>query len=220
LRARSGRPHWVVIDEAHHLLPPEWVPASTTMPQELTGLMMITVHPEHVARSVLEPVNLAVLVGGGAEHTLRWLTGATQSTMPEVNADKLGPGEILAWFRERGDVLRLRAVPGDMERRRHVRKYAEGELPPDRSFYFRGPDDKLNLRAQNLMLFVQLADGVDDGTWEHHLRRGDYSTWIRQFVKDDDLAGEVAAVERNGGDPLATRRAIREAIERRYTAAA
>src|SRR5437763_1621565 len=44
------------------------------------------------------------------------------------------------------------------ERRRHRRKYADGELPPDRSFFFRGPNGKLNLRAQNLQMFLQIAE--------------------------------------------------------------
>ena len=81
------------------------------------------------------------------------------------------PGEALVWRRgaPRG------AVPASASRRARrssaatPRKYAEGELPPDRSFYFRGPDGKLNLRAQNLALFLQIADGVDDETWLHHL---------------------------------------------------
>jgi len=46
--------------------------------------------------------------------------------------------------------------------RRHTRKYAEGELDEDRSFYFRGPEGRLNLRAQNLALFLQIAEGVDN----------------------------------------------------------
>jgi hypothetical protein len=41
----------------------------------------------------------------------------------------------------------------------------------------RGPENALNLRAQNLMIFLQLADGVDDRTWQHHLHAGDYSRW-------------------------------------------
>jgi hypothetical protein len=53
--------------------------------------------------------------------------------------------------------------------KRHLRKYAEGELGEDKSFYFRGPKKALNLRAQNLSTFVQLADGVDDETWLHQL---------------------------------------------------
>ncbi len=67
---------------------------------------------------------------------------------------------------------KLRMVPGRAERRRHQRKYAEGDLGPERSFYFRGADGKLNLQAQNLLIFMQIADGVDDETWMYHLKRG------------------------------------------------
>ena len=38
----------------------------------------------------------------------------------------------------------------------------------------------MNLRAQNLMIFLQIAEGIDDRTWEHHLRKGDYSEWFRR----------------------------------------
>ena len=83
-------------------------------------------------------------------------------------------GEAVAWWRhpERAPV-RFRSIPPRAERRRHLRKYAEGELG-DSSFYFRGPEGKLNLRAQNLQIFLQMADGVDDETWIWHLRNGDY----------------------------------------------
>ena len=37
--------------------------------------------------------------------------------------------------------------------KRHARKYAEGGLGEDKSFYFRGPAAVLNLRAQNLSTF-------------------------------------------------------------------
>ena len=86
------------------------------------------------------------------------------------------------------------AVPR-AERQRHRRKYAEGELPPERSFYFRGPDGKLNLRAQNLIMFRQLAEGIDDETWLHHLRQGDYSRWMKTAIKDPFLAEIVQEVE-------------------------
>ena len=89
----------------------------------------------------------------------------------------------------------------------------------DRSFYFRGPDNRLNLRAQNLVLFMQVGDGVDDETWQHHLVRGDYSRWIAESIKDGDLAEQVRAVE-SAADrltPRASRREICSAIEKRYT---
>ena len=47
---------------------------------------------------------------------------------------------------------------------RHHRKYGFGELGY-RNFYFRGPDKRLNLKAQNLAMFCQIAEGVDDAIW-------------------------------------------------------
>ncbi|MBO0699366.1 MAG: HAD-IIB family hydrolase, partial [Zavarzinella sp.] len=48
-RSRKGRPHWVVIDEAHHLMRPGWTPASNHLPRRMHGLMLVTVHPASVA---------------------------------------------------------------------------------------------------------------------------------------------------------------------------
>ena len=45
------------------------------------------------------------------------------------------------------------------------------------------------------MMFVQIAEGIDDATWQHHLRAGDYSEWFRDKIKDDELADEAAAIE-------------------------
>jgi hypothetical protein len=74
------------------------------------------------------------------------------------------------------------------------------------------------LRAQSLILFVQLADGVDDRTWTHHLRAGDYSRWYREQIKDDELAEEVSRIERDERlAPSESRSQIKEAIARRYT---
>ena len=69
------------------------------------------------------------------------------------------------------------------------------------------------------MMFLQIADGVDDATWLHHLERGDYSRWFRSAIKDDDLADETETVERAARRDAATSRAsIRAAVTHRYTA--
>ena len=112
----------------------------------------------------------------------------------------------------------MKAIPGTGERRRHRRKYAEGKLGEDTSFWFRGPEEKLNLRAHNLILFLDMGDGVDEATWEFHRRRGDFSGWMQDKVKDAELAAEVAAVEQGDADVAAARAAVRAAVEKRYTA--
>ena len=48
LRARTGRPHWLIIDEAHHLMPKSQS-TSEVLPDKLSAAVFITVHPEAVA---------------------------------------------------------------------------------------------------------------------------------------------------------------------------
>jgi hydroxymethylpyrimidine pyrophosphatase-like HAD family hydrolase/energy-coupling factor transporter ATP-binding protein EcfA2 len=221
LRARTGRPHWIVMDEAHHLLPAAWETAGLALPEKLYSVLQITVHPSLMATKALADVDTVIAVGSTPAAMLKeFAQTAGKDAPPEAaNAIKLEPGQALIWNRGEGSApFRLHIAPGRTERRRHTRKYAEGELEADRSFYFRGPQNRLNLRAQNLMLFLQLADGVDDDTWLHHLRNGDYSRWIREDIKDESLALAVRATERDPAlSPAESRRRIREAVEKQYT---
>jgi hypothetical protein len=219
MRAKTGRPHWIVIDEAHHLLPQD--PARPVNPgrEAMSGAILVTVHPESVEAAALQAVDLVVAVGESADATLREFGRIAAADRVAPQARALRAGEALLWSREAGNPAEVvRVAPSRAERRRHRRKYAEGELPPERSFHFRGPHRKLNLRAQNLVLFLQIGDGVDDETWLHHLRQGDYSRWVRASIKDEALADELAAVERDEsvGAPEGRAR-IRSAVEERYT---
>ena len=220
LRATRGRPHWTVVDEAHHLLHSSWDAAELTVPQVMPGTLMITVHPESVSPAALSVVDLVIAAGEAPERTLANFSQATGQPPPALEPVELQTGEAVAWFRRTTEPpFRFRSEPPKGERQRHHRKYAEGELGPDLSFYFRGPEGKLNLRAQNLHVFMQLADGVDDETWLYHMRNGDFSNWFRSIIKDDELADEAAQIEQNQGlSAMESRAAIREMIEKRYTA--
>jgi hydroxymethylpyrimidine pyrophosphatase-like HAD family hydrolase len=222
LRARSGRPHWIIIDEAHHLLPTSWAPSSVTVPQELKGLAFITVHPEHVAQVILASIDLILAIGKEPAETIQAFVESLGEKMPPVPVVKLQPGEAIAWQRRsRIEPFWFRSIPPRAERQRHSRKYAEGEMTPESVFYFRGPAGKLNLRAQNLQIFVQIAEGVDDETWLYHLRRGDYSRWFRNKVKDEELAAATEKIEQMEDISSQESRAlIEEKIEARYTAPA
>ncbi|MBD2197397.1 MULTISPECIES: HAD-IIB family hydrolase [Calothrix] len=219
LRSRTGRPHWIVVDEAHHLIPASWNPASLTLPQQLHGMMLITVHPDHVASAGLSLVDTILTVGNSPEKNIKLFCETIGHCPPQLTPQTLEPGEALAWFSKKdAEPFRFRITPGKTERRRHVRKYAEGELGEDKSFYFRGPDSKLNLRAQNLILFTQIAEGVDDETWLFHLQQGDYSCWLKEAIKDESLADEVAKIEKgNGNSASESREAIKSAIAQYYT---
>ena len=218
LRAHTGRPHWIVVDEAHHLLPATWDPATVALPKELGAMLLVTPHPSHVAPAILESVGLVVVVGEAPAEMLRELAIASGREEP-TSPPPFSSADLLVWRPKLDrEAFRVRLEPARAEHLRHRRKYAHGELGPDRSFYFHGPARKLNLRAQNLVLFMQIADGVDEDTWMFHLRAGDYSRWVREFIKDPQLAADVARVEADQAATAEDSRArVRQAIEERYT---
>jgi hydroxymethylpyrimidine pyrophosphatase-like HAD family hydrolase len=228
LRARTSRPHLILIDEAHHVVPhtESFGEIGQMMTwSDVAGMVAVTVHPDHLPATLLARMDLVMAVGESPLETLGAVSHATGVMLPRSSPgdrEPLAAGEALLWQPHgSGRVLRIRAVSPATERRRHQRKYAQGDLGPERSFMFRGPEGKLHLKAQNLTVFLQLAEGVDDETWQYHLRAGDYSRWILQDIKDEALANEVAAIERRSEAGVAeTRRAVEAAITSRYTASA
>ena len=219
LRTQLGHPHWIIVDETHHVLPASWEAAPQALPKEFDRFAFITIHPHSVAPQAIASVNTVIAVGEKADEALAQVGKLVDQTPPAMSPFKLDQGEIAIWMREMKEPpFKVRILPGQTERRRHFRKYAEGDLGPDRSFYFHGPQRKLKLKAPNLLTFMQLGEGVDDETWEYHLKKGDYSRWFRNAIKDEDLAAVAENMEReNGVSPEESRKAIREAIEQKYT---
>lgn len=213
LRSRTGRPHWMVVDEAHHLLPAGLQTTETTLPRRLGSLLMVTVHADAMSPEALDPVNVVLTPTSGAADSLRTFAEARGIQVPST-AGEAGDGRTVAWFLPDEPFAFTPAEPTG-ERRRHVRKYAQGDLQ-DKAFYFRGSEGRLNLRVQNLTLFAQMAEGVDDETWQWHLERGDYARWFREAVKDDGLA-DAAEEALGDSDPARSRRRILDAIADRYT---
>ena len=162
----SGRPHWIIVDEAHHLLPASLQRAGEMLPKRVGSLVMVTVHPDWVNREALESVGDSAHAGEGRggrrSPRSRPRSARTCPTRPGRRAER-GTGRRVVPVPRASRPSRSHPLEPSGERRRHLRKYAEGDLEED-AFYFRGPDDKLNLRVQNLVLFAQIADGIDDET--------------------------------------------------------
>jgi hydroxymethylpyrimidine pyrophosphatase-like HAD family hydrolase len=219
LRAESGRPHWLIVDEAHHLLP-AWQAAPMSPPAigELRALL-ITVAPEHLSPAALAGVELLVVTSTAPEQTVAAFLTATGIQVPDIGAVSLLPGEALVWDRYAGTApARVQLTLAGSGHRRHQRKYAEGDLGPTRSFYFRGPHGHLQIAAHNLAHFLELAQHIDDATWRYHLQRGDYSHWMRDTIADSECADDIARIETAAELPAAESRArIRALIKRRYT---
>jgi hypothetical protein len=218
MRTRTGRPHWIVLDEAHHMLPPDWGHVGKALPHRLGETILVTVHPEHLAPLTLSLVDVVVLVGMSPEKTLNSFADALGLAVQWPGSLSYQRGHAVVWFPRSGKPpFSMRIVSSRGERIRHLRKYAEGDMR-DRSFHFRGPEGRQNLKAQNLAIFAQIAEGIDQETWLFHLHNGDYSTWFREAVKDPYLADQTERIEhRRDLQPAETRSLIVSFIEGRYT---
>jgi HAD superfamily hydrolase (TIGR01484 family) len=220
VRAGTGLPHWLIIDEAHHVLPAEGSPAADLVRPGAEGLALITLDAAELAPSarslptVVASTELAAFQAG-----LRTVLAARGDRGAALSLDgpQLDRGEAaIAWLEPTARTLRFRVGKRRIQHRRHVRKYTEGELPPERSFFFRGPAGALNLRAANLVRFAELAEGVDEATWAHHLAGREYSVWVRQMIKDPELADEIASIETAGVPSGESRRRVLERVRARY----
>jgi haloacid dehalogenase-like hydrolase/Helicase HerA, central domain len=218
LRASTGRPYWIVLDEAHHLAPRDAQVQQASFPADMSCVLLVTTHPKTLSSAALAAVQTVIAVGETANEAIAEFCRSLDESEPPKCANPR-EGEVLVW--QRGSAIEPQHVAigkAREEHRRHTRKYAEGRLGEDRSFYFTGSTHLLNLRAHNLAAFLQLAHGVDDDTWLFHLRNGDYTRWFRESIKDDELAAEVQGLE-SSQDPVRSRSELAASVKRRYAAA-
>lgn len=218
LRIRTGRPHWMILDEAHHMLPIEWGHLTDALPYSLGETVLVTVHADHLAPEVLSQIDVVMAVGPSPDRTLETFSKTSGHVLKWPEGLSYKAGQTVIWFPRGGQPpFSASIIHARGDRIRHRRKYAEGDMR-HRSFYFRGPGNRDNLKAHNLAAFSQIAEGINEETWLFHLHRGDYSKWFRDSIKDTYLADQMERIERRANlRPEETRKLVRGLIESRYT---
>lgn len=227
-RAATGRPHWVVIDEAHHALGhcgparPFYTPGHS--------FCVVTYQPDQLPDEVIATLGVSLLLPGTVvserlERLAGWPAGVEQSLV------SLHPGQVLVLRRASADrgagppALQVTTLAArETLHVRHRHKYVIELVPPERRFYFRGPAGAPTGRvAGNLAeLHRELARCSDD-VLRHHVQAGDLSRWLGDVFADEELAAAVRELEAEadvtGTAPLdELRTALLLAIETRYFA--
>lgn len=220
LKGRTGHPHWLIIDEAHHLMPAAQKDSSVSLPKE--GTILITVHPGEIDENALKDLSVMIIFGPKAPTTLKMISRIIGDPLPALPVSAPKENEVLIWQRHPASIIKIvRVEKPKQQHKRHTRKYAEGNLSDEFCFFFKGPNNALNLKAQNLMIFLQIAEGVDDATWMHHLQKKDYSDWFRNHIKDNKLAEATVQIENDQSlSPAQSRQAIADLVRKDYTAPA
>src|SRR5690606_37093758 len=126
LRAHTGRPHMLIVDEAHHVLPAHWQPAETALPERLDGVLLISVTPSLIATPIVRAVHTIIVLGDDPQRMLDEFTQAAGQGPVRSPRPRLEPGHALVWNRaDEPAPLEIVLEPSKTERRRHLRKYAE-----------------------------------------------------------------------------------------------
>src|SRR5207237_1519714 len=100
LRARTGRPHWIAVDESHHVMPSSWEAAGITVSQRMYGVMLITLEPDRVSPAVLSTIDVVIAIGKDPAATMKIFAETVGQAPPVLGSGTLEPGEAMIWFRD------------------------------------------------------------------------------------------------------------------------
>lgn len=223
-RSGSGLPHWILLDEAHHLRPG----AGSDWSGPAKGHCVVTYRPDALSQEIRESIDIVLAVSGGTPDR-----GASRDPLEaledlyglDLGAVRSGRPGTAVVARPKVDAS-LRSFTMRSRTTRHVRhwhKYFGGSLRPALRFRFRGESGEVQHEAGNVEDLRRVVAICAPDVIRHHARRGDLSRWLRQAIQDFSLGGTVEDLEhdfRSGSqgdaevEPL--RRALLQAIDQRY----
>jgi hypothetical protein len=119
LREKTGRPHWLVVDEAQELLPRtelerEAAPAQNTV--------YVTQDPANVSPAILAHVGAVIACGADAKQAMDKFAAVLGEKAPAQASREPVEGEALAWFHRAEPAPRLVAFMPGTTRRRAIRE--------------------------------------------------------------------------------------------------
>jgi len=225
IRRSVGRPHWILLDEAHYFLHGGGVAADALDVGE-RGFCFVTYRPSWLREQVTGAVDVFVLARTTASEELAFLG----STLPTPASEGAGISETLARL-PRGEFLlvqrRLNRHPGALTfvaaprqtvHVRHLTKYVDSCVPPGREFRFRGSDGRVQASADSLESFRRVVATTPEDVLAHHAEHGDFSRWVRDVFADAELARQLRKIEARWrrGELPDLRRSVDALITGRY----
>jgi hydroxymethylpyrimidine pyrophosphatase-like HAD family hydrolase len=170
-RDKTGRPDWVLIDEAQ--VPyGQYSPLRRFYQPCLYNHLVVTYQLAQLDKSVLDSIDIT-LTPMGDNSTLMVSRKGDTSPGPVVNVVRRKLGHL-----------------------RHQHKYSAVGVPSERGFWFReGPGPANGRVAHNLEELNGILPTCSDGSLRHHAAGHDFSRWVDQVFADHDMASEMAALE-------------------------
>lgn len=167
-RNETGIPHWLIVEEAHLLLPSGaegwWCSDDTQV-----GICAITYRPDLLCRRMSSRSDYHVHLDHQFGGTLDGPDGQ--------------PGR------------RFVPLKGYAAHIRHRHKYQVGQLPANRRFYFRTRHGLTGRTAGNLSEFASEIANATAGVLRHHAPHNDFSRWLGDLWRDSAFIEGVQEIE-------------------------
>jgi len=203
LRRVSGRPYWLIVDEAHYMLPhcAVWPPGFLGN----MGAIIVAVDFDQVCPAVLEGVNVLVTLGSTARELVEQFAKRIQRRCPDFPERSPGPEYACLWdLRNDKEVALLNQLRPTQKHHRHSGKYVAGDVGAWHAFRF----STLCQSASNLTEFLSLSTRLEDTALRGYMNAGDFSKWFREIIRDDVLANKTHQVETDA--TLAPKEALKQ----------
>ena len=137
LRSRTGRPHWIIVDEAHYAAPADWKPAEQWNQAELKSMMFITAFYDRVSKVVLEGVDWVISIADDPTEALKAVCERMQCPVPAVyQPEDHETHRAIAWHVQETDALWFSRLQSESENQRHRHSLFEGEMDEEHQFVF------------------------------------------------------------------------------------
>jgi len=199
LRRRTGLPHKILLDEAHYFLAGKdsWA----CIDSELAGYILVTYRVSALEPSIRTAADTVLIVTRETDpveaDALRALchppsAAAQPSVFRDLAANEaaLLPGAEEA----HGQIRRFQLAPRLTAHVRHQTKYLDMPVAEDQAFVF-ATEGRPGPRARTLKTFTGFLITIPGDRLEGHLRRHDFSRWIRDVFRDHPLAARLRGLE-------------------------
>lgn len=223
LRASRGRPHWLLIDELQNLCRQE----DSVLAREVLayaqdgGLAFVAYRPCQLPPALLSltrhwllttlrlPEDLAAI---GSVLNAQGHDGASLCRL----LPQLTRGEGVVCTSPELRCARFRGMGRASPHVRHLHKYLMAPLPSGRQFYFRDEHGASYGQAASLWEFREALHTLPLTSLSFHLTRGDFESWLRAVIRDDDLAVRIHKLLHAGLAGEELRVQLAEVVQERY----
>lgn len=200
MRVDCGLPHRIVLDEAHYFLCDETCGEGLVAPD--AGLLLVSYRLADLDPRVLAAMETVVVTRDSDPASARLLRAlvrghggdeewaAMLSSIPPDGAVLLPSAD---------DPMReprpFRASLRQTQHVRHRHKYLDMPIRTGLEFRFEFDGGGAGAVARTLQELVDVLGAVPTRRISAHVRRGDLSRWIREALRDETLAQQVAGLE-------------------------